>query len=149
MVPRYHTMLPRPVQICVNPSVARFANVCIENAQYDAAGTLLNEYGCAALGEQDFTLDKKLRSATLAPTMITLNGDGTSRTVEVSASMQSVGELEKVNYPLFAEHSGCTFDTTTRGHNRAVATTVTLDGQVISGAGGLYDMTDTTVVRCD
>jgi hypothetical protein len=123
--------------------------VCIEHVQYDAADTLISEYGCAPLAEQAFTLDKKLRSATVASTLITLSTESSSRTVEVSATMQAVGDLEKVKDQSFMEHSGCTFDRTMRGQHRTVATTVTLDGQVISGEGGLSDITEVTVVRCD
>ena len=47
--------------------------VCIETVDYDAANTLISEYGCAAIPQQAFTLDKKLQGATLAPTTITLN----------------------------------------------------------------------------
>ncbi len=123
--------------------------VCIEHVQYDAADTLISEYGCAPLDEQAFTLDKKLRAATVAPTLITLSTESSSRTVEVSATMQAVGDLEKVKDQSFMEQSGCTFDRTMRGQHRTVATSVTLDGQVISGEGGLSDITEVIVVRCD
>lgn len=125
-------------------------HVCIEHTQYDAADTLIAEYGCAAVPEQGFTLDKKLHSATLAPTLITLNaGDGTSRTVAVAASMQGVGELERIKDRFSNDIEGCTYDTRTHTERRTAATTVTLDEQIISGEGSLSDGTNTTVVRCD
>lgn len=43
-----------------------------------------------------FTFNKKLWSATLAPTMITLNVDGTRRTIAVARTKQGVADLPSI-----------------------------------------------------
>ncbi len=133
--------------------------VCIENVQYDAANTLISEYGCAGIPEQAFTLDKKLQSATLAPTMVTLNTFdcqeatgcmvASSRNVEVTATMQGAGELQKIKSRSLYDDGRCTYQNKNGGEVRTAITNVTLNGENINGAGSLAASQELTVVRCD
>ena len=132
--------------------------VCIENVDYDAANTLISEYGCAAIPEQAFTLDKKLQSATLAPSTVTLNtyrcnefecSAVSSRDVEVTATMQGVGELQHIKSRSLYDDGRCTYQNKNGGEVRTATTNVILDGENIGGEGSLAASQSLTVVRCD
>jgi hypothetical protein len=133
--------------------------VCIENVNYDAANTLISEYGCAAIAEQAFTLDKKLQGATLAPTTVTLNtfdcqeATGctvvSSHDVQVAATMTGVGELQKIKSRSSFDDGRCTYQNKNGGEVRTGTTNVILDGENIGGEGTLAESQSLTVVRCD
>lgn len=157
------TMAPRADGTYSGTTLYAFRNnegtqLCVENVAYDAANTMLSEYGCAAIADTAFTMDKKLTSANVAPTTVTLNTwncDDTgctvasSRDVQVAATWQGVGELQNMKNRSSFDHGACTFQFKSAGNARTASATFSLDGQAQSAEGSLGKSKDLTVIKCD
>jgi len=133
--------------------------VCVENVQYDAVGTLMAEYGCAPIADTAFSLEKKLAGATLTPTTVTISQFDcqqeagctiiSSRDVEVAATFTGVGEVQTSK-----AHSSYTDGTYTyhfkgSGSFREASSSFTVDGDAQSGTGSLTTAKNLTIVRAN
>jgi hypothetical protein len=157
------TMAPREDGTYSGTTINVFRNnegtqLCVENVAYDAANTMTSEYGCAPLADTAFTMEKKLTSATIAPTMVTLNTWDcdqagctvtSSRDVLVSATLEGTGELQNMKARSSFNDGTCTYQFKSAGNVRIASGTFSLDNQAQSGGGSLSKSKDLTVVRCD
>ncbi len=157
------TMAPREDGMYSGTTVNVFRNnegtqLCMENVAYDAANTLISEYGCAPIADTAFMMDTKLTSATVAPTTVTLDTNDcdeagctvvSSRDVQVSATLEGVGDLQTMKGRSSFNDGTCTYQFKTAGNVRMASGTFSLDGQAQSGEGSMAKSKDLTVVRCD
>ena len=137
--------------------------VCVEQVQYDAANTLIAEYGCAPIADTAFTVDKKLASASLAPTVVTVSQVHCEQVSEHEATCNVVGSREVTVAATFAgvgdvqtskAHSSYTDGTYTyrfkgSGSFRPASSSFTVDGEAQSGTGSLSTSKNLTVVRAN
>jgi len=133
--------------------------VCVENVQYDAANTLIAEYGCAPIADSAFTLDKKLAEATLAPTLVTINQLDcqkevgctviSSRDVEVAATFVGVGDMQTSKAQSSYTDGTYTYRFKGSGSFRHATSSFTVNGDAHSGTGSLTTAKQLTVVRAN
>jgi len=133
--------------------------VCVENVQYDAAGTLIAEYGCAPIADTAFTLEKKLASATLAPTTVTISQFDcqqeagctviSSREVDVAATLQGVGDVQTSKAHSSYTDGTYTYHFKSSGSFRQATRSFIVDGAAQSGTGSVTTSKNLTVVRAN
>lgn len=135
--------------------------VCVQVATFPADGTSFTtyEYGCTNAPNSAFALGKKLASATLAPTTVTINavecekeGGCTvvrSRDMDVAATWNGTGGLRTQKAGSSYDDGNCTYNFKGSAQIRDASASITLDGRTLSGAGSLVDSKSTYVVKCN
>lgn len=120
--------------------------------------SISSEYGCSPVEAGAFTVNSKLSSATLSPTVITLNTYScnrmsctvsSSRDVTVSATFTGTGELSSYSGRGSFKEGDCTYKYSYKGSSRQAAVALTLDGVTSDASGSIGTETYTFSTNCD
>lgn len=135
--------------------------VCVQVASLLADGTSSTsyEYGCTNTPDSAFAVGKKLASATLAPSTVTINTLEcekeigctvvSSRDVNVAASWTGTGVLLTQKAGSSHDNGTCSYKFKGVAQSRDANASITLDGRTLSGAGSLVDAKSAYVVKCN
>ncbi len=132
--------------ICVFRSVATFPP--------DGDPTFTSAFGCTVVDDDAFSINRKLTSATLQPTVVTLfsytcdefgNCTETTEDVTVSASWTGEGDLFRFRDKSSFQEGQCRTMFMGKGEGRDATATITIDGQTLQADDAILITSQTSL----